>query len=479
MHKPIQIEQLSLSFPNKTCFEAFNAEIHHGSRIAIIGRNGCGKTSLLNILRGLAEPTMGRIIMPADAIIGFVPQVINDFVDHSGGERLNCALTQALSLQPNILLLDEPTNHLDERNRRHVLRWLEHFSGTLLVVSHDVVLLRQLVNTFWHIDQSRIQIFTGGFDDYQQARNIQRVQLEISLQNLKRERNDLHQSLMQEQQRAAKSKTKGAKNIDQRKWPTVVSHAKASRSQETSGRKKAALASKNQAVLAELAELHIPEVIVPKFHLSYQKNNHTVLSISQGSVGYAENKWILQNIHLSIMAGNRVALLGDNGSGKSSLFKAILAAEDVIRSGEWFLPRQHAMGYLDQHYQTLCPTDTVLTSISRLMPNCSHVEIRYHLSDFLFRSQETVNTPIAQLSGGEKARLSLAHIAAQTPELLLLDEVTNNLDLETRQHVIEVLKDYPGSLLVISHDQEFLRAIAIQDYYEITEGSLHLQLPLS
>jgi ATPase subunit of ABC transporter with duplicated ATPase domains len=479
MHNPVKIENLCLSFPSKTCFEAFSTEIRHGSRIAIIGRNGCGKSSLLNLLRGVGEPTSGHIHIPSDAIIGYVPQVITDFADLSGGERLNRALTRSLSLQPNILLLDEPTNHLDERNRRHVLRWLEHFHGSLLIVSHDVELLRQIVDTFWHIDQGRIELFSGSFDDYQRAIRCQRTRLETSLHRLKTEQKSLHQSLMQEQQRAAKSKAKGAKSIDQRKWPTVVSNAKAGRSQETSGRKKAALANKKQAVLAELGELYIPEIIVPKFHLSAKQSRHMLLTISQGTVGYKPEQWLLQNIYLSVTRGQKIALMGDNGSGKSSLFKAILGARDVVTSGNWLLPKPSTIGYLDQHYGGLYPTDSVFTSMSHLMPGYSDNEIRRHLNDFLFRSQEEVHRPIAQLSGGEKARLSLAHIAAQTPELLLLDEITNNLDLETRQHMIEVLKAYPGSLLVISHDRDFLQAIGIQDSFKIINDSLHLQSSLS
>ncbi|HVV68602.1 MAG TPA: ATP-binding cassette domain-containing protein [Gammaproteobacteria bacterium] len=473
MHKPIRIQQLSLTFPHKTCFEDFSTEIHHGNRIAIIGRNGSGKSSLLNLLCGTIAATSGQIIIPEDVSIGYIAQVIKDFSIQSGGERVNSALTEALSLNPNILLLDEPTNHLDQRNRRNILRWLAHFSGTLLIVSHDVELLRQSVNSFWHIDQGQIQIFTGNFDDYQQARNMQRLKLETSLHALKRQQKALHHSLMQEQQRAAGSKTKGAKSIEQRKWPTIVSRAKAGRSQETSGRKKAAIFDKKQTLLAELAELNLPEIIIPKFQITTTPQNQQILSISQGAIGYSADTMLLQDIYLSITANSRVALLGDNGSGKSTLLKAIMGATFVRRSGEWSLPKLNAIGYLDQHYQTLSTTDTVLTSISGLMTNHSHIEIRRHLADFLFRSKEEVNAPISQLSGGEKARLSLAHIAAQTPELLLLDEVTNNLDLETRQHMIEVLKHYPGALIVIAHDMDFLDAIAIEDYYEIGEGRIY------
>lgn len=465
LHSTIRIENLSLSFPHKTCFETFSTEIYYGNRIAIIGRNGCGKSNLLNLLRGTSLPTAGRIYLPNDAVMGYVPQVITNFSDSSGGERFNSALTNALCQQPNLLLLDEPTNHLDDRNRRHLLRWLEHFSGTLLIVSHDVELLRQNVDTFWDMDQSRIHRFSGSWDDYQQAKIMQRASLETSIQRLEREQKVLHQSLMQEQNRAAKSKVKGAKSIKQKKWPTVVSHAKADRSQETSGRKKAAMANKKTHLLAELAELSIPKTIIPRFHLSAKKSRHKILSISQGAVGYAAEKWLLQDIYLSLLAGDRVAITGDNGSGKSTLFKAILGSPEIFRSGEWLI--SNSIAYLDQHYQNLCSEETVLESISRLMPRSSSIEIRRHLSDFLFFNQEEVHSPIAQLSGGEKARLSLAQIATQTPELLLLDEVTNNLDLETRQHVIDVLKEYPGSLLVISHDRDFLQSIQVQDYYEI------------
>lgn len=474
MHKPIQLQKITLSFPHKTCFEEFSAQIHYGNRIAIIGRNGSGKSALLNLLRGALEPTSGRIVVPSDAVIGYVPQVVEDFSTQSGGERINSALTQALNLNPNVLLLDEPTNHLDQRRRRHLLHWLSRFSGTLIVASHDVELLRCCVDTFWHIDQGKIQIFTGYFDDYQQARMMQRANVETALATLKRQKKALHQSLMQEQQRAAKSKAKGAKNIEQQKWPTIVSHTKASRSQETSGRKKVAIYEKKQQLLTELSELRVPEVILPKFNLSTDHRHGVVLSIQDGAVGYSADEMLLSSIYMSLTENSRIAILGDNASGKSTLLKAIKSSAEVVRTGEWLLPKADAIGYLDQHYQTLCPTEIVLESISRIMPNHSPIEIRYHLSDFLFRSQEEVNCHIANLSGGEKARLSLAHIAAQTPQLLLLDEVTNNLDLETRQHVIEVLKHYPGAMIVVSHDMDFLSAIQIQDDYQVANGRLHL-----
>jgi ATPase subunit of ABC transporter with duplicated ATPase domains len=130
------------------------------------------------------------------------------------------------------------------------------------------------------------------------------------------------------------------------------------------------------------------------------------------------------------------------------------------------------IGYLDQHYGTLSPKKSVLETIADLVPTWSHAEIRRHLNDFLFRKNAEVNALVATLSGGEKVRLTLAQIAAKTPQLLILDEITNNLDLETREHVIQVLKEYPGSMIVISHDEDFLHAIDIQSWYEVKNGTV-------
>ncbi len=136
------------------------------------------------------------------------------------------------------------------------------------------------------------------------------------------------------------------------------------------------------------------------------------------------------------------------------------------RAGDWFVPPPNRIGYLDQHYANLNLAHTVLQQISELAPDWTQSELRRHLSDFLFRENAAVNTPISQLSGGEKARLALACIAAKTPELLILDEVTNNLDMRTCEHMVEVLKDYPAAMLLISHDDHFLDQLGRVERYQ-------------
>ena len=162
-----------------------------------------------------------------------------------------------------------------------------------------------------------------------------------------------------------------------------------------------------------------------------------------------------------------MAITGDNGSGKSTLIKAILGDESVHKTGDWYVIKRENIGYLDQHYGTLNPHKTAFETIAALVPHLPHTEIRRHLNDFLFRKNEEVNALVSTLSGGEKARLSLAQIAAKTPKLLILDEITNNLDLETKEHVVQVLREFPGAMIVIFHEADFLKEIGISEVVDV------------
>ncbi len=472
-HKSIKIQHISLFFPHKICFQDFSAEIPYGSHIAIIGRNGSGKSSLLEILLGHMEPTEGTVVIDSSAEVAYVPQVINSSDMLSGGQRFNEALTMALSKSPNVLLLDEPTNHLDASNRKSLMRMLKAFQGTLIIVSHDVELLHNNVDTLWHIDHGHINTFTGNYNDYLRETAIKRQALAQELACLDRDKKEVHQSLMKEQQRASKSRAKGEKSIDQRKWPTVVSKTKALSASETSGRKKADITKKRDELNQRLSELHLTEIILPKFSLTAADiGTKMLVSVNDGTVEYPSHFPTLTNIHFSVSSNERVALMGDNGSGKTTLIKAILHSQDVITSGEWTLPKIPDIGYLDQHYGTLQSNQTVLECIREIRTEWTPIEARRHLNDFLFRKNEEINALVSTLSGGEKARLSLAKIAAKTPRLLILDEMTNNIDLETREHIVQVLKIYPGAMIIISHDEDFLKEIGIKSWYRCCNGGI-------
>lgn len=472
MHKPIQFKNLDLSFPHKTCFTGFNAQIMYGSRIGIVGANGSGKSTLLKMIQEQVETSSGDIYLPKDLRVGYLPQSIESFQNLSGGERLNRVLTHVLASDPNILLLDEPTNHLDSNNRHSLLRLLRTFSGTLLIATHDIEVINSLIDTIWHIESSKIHVFCGNYEDYQQEKTIRRNSIEEAVTSLKSQKIKLHQSLMKEQARAKNSRIRGEKHIHQRKWPTVRSASKLSNAVDTSDLKRSALKNKKMEFINQLNELRIPEKITPKFVVNANRTHHNIIAICHGEVGYSAKQSVLKGINLNIGGTERVALLGDNGSGKSTLIKAILGNNALVQQGTWLIPPMHDISYLDQHYATFQDNKTVLDVITEALPHTTYLEIRKHLNNFLFRKNEEVLACVSCLSGGEKARLSLAQIAAKTPKLLILDEMTNNLDFETRTHVIDMLNAYQGALIVVSHDVNFFKAINISTYYQICEGLL-------
>lgn len=400
MHKPIQFKNLSFSLPHKLCFEQFTATISFGQRIAIIGQNGSGKSTLLRLIQNLIKPTEGELVIPHDLVVGYVPQLIEEFEGLSGGQRFHEKLTQALALQPNLLLLDEPTNHLDGRNRQSLMRMLRSFERTVMVVTHDVELLNQNFDALWHIDHGCIRVFKGSYDDYQRELVIQYQSIEQELSALSRQKMDAHKSLMKEQVRAKNSRKGGMKKIENKKWPTVHSPTKTGRANETSDRKKRDISYKKQALTERISALRLPEALKPTFSIPTGKGSRVLISISDGSVGFESP--IVTAINLSITTGQKIAISGANGSGKSTLIRAILGDPVIAKTGSWQVVRQECIGYLDQHYSTLDVLKTVFDTIQTHTSNWSHAEVRRHLNDFLFRKNEEINAPISSLSGGKR-----------------------------------------------------------------------------
>ena len=475
MHSTLSIRDLSLTLPHKICFENFNADISYGDKIALIGQNGAGKSTLLNQIKVLAAQS--------GINFGFVPQIPEPtdplLKNKSGGEQFNLLLSQALSSHPDCLFLDEPTNHLDLQNKKSLFKFLEHFPGTVLLIAHDPGLLSQnFFNTFWHLENQKIRIFMGKYQDYKNLLTQEKMNLENQKKLLKQAQEQAHESLMKEQVRAKNSKQKGQKSIENKKWPTVTSKTKAGRAQESALKKSKQIREGQEALSEELKNYFIHEEIKPTFTLSPElsllvKTPRVLFNIFNGSIGYEKNQPLLSNIFLSIQSGDRVCFIGNNGSGKSTLLKALLGDSNLFKTGEWLLEPHKNIGYFDQHY-SLFHSDKIsknppLEFLKNLSPDWTEAELRTHLATFLFRKTEEVNTPISKLSGGELARLALAVIAIKTPAVLFLDEITNNLDLETRAHVIEVLKSYPGTLVTISHDPDFLEAIGINAQIEVSD----------
>ncbi|MCL2389938.1 MAG: ATP-binding cassette domain-containing protein [Endomicrobia bacterium] len=467
MHKSIILNNISLYFPNKICFENFSTQIQPGSRIAVIGNNGSGKSSLLKIISAALPPSEGKILNNGNIVFGYVPQLIHEYENSSGGQKFNKALSAAFAPRPDVLLLDEPTNHLDLKNRKSLMKMLEHYKGTLVIVSHDAELLRSSINTFWYIDNGKVTVFSGKFDDYKNELFQKRQSLEDELADLKKEKRENHKAFMKEQERAKKSKERGEKFVEQKKWLPAVGDLKQSSAEKASGRNKGNINERRGSINEQLSALRIPEILKPKFSLTAKDiGSKTILSLSGASAGYA-GKTVLRDITLSVSGGEHLAITGDNGSGKSTLLKAILNYPEIIKEGFWDTPASDDIAYLDQYYGTLDNNKTVIETLSEGAPQKTHAELRDILNGFLFRKNEEVNKKVEILSGGEKARLSLAKIAVKTPKLLLIDEITNNIDLETKEHVTQVLKKYPGAMVIASHDIAFLKDLEIESFYEL------------
>lgn len=469
----IKFHDVGFCLPHKVCFSSFNATIFEGQKVAIIGNNGAGKSTLLRMMVQEIPVELGHITILPGVRIGYVPQVMTMRDTLSGGEHFNRRLSKVLAHAPDILLLDEPTNHLDQKNRDALVSMLKNSSKTLVVATHDEELLRTMFDVFWSIDEGDIQIFTGQFADFLDLKEKKRAMLVHKRSLLKKVEEKMHQALMQEQQRAKKSRLKGEKSIVNKKWPTIVSSAKARRAEETAGKKKSQVRHERDEIAKEFAKAFLAEIVAPQFYFSSPRTPRgVIISVQQGSIGYKDHT-LLHDVNWSLSYGERIALVGNNGCGKSSFFKALLKDPTCTRHGLWQCPPLHEIGYLSQSYENLVSDRTVLSTITELCPQWNLQEVRRHLNDFLFRKNEEVSIKVKDLSGGEKARLSLCAIAAKAPSVLLLDEITNNLDFSTKKHVIKVLNSYKGALVVISHDPAFLLELNLSRMYEIRDHEIH------
>lgn len=453
-HAPIRITNLSLSFGEKTCFTDFDYTLYSGKKIAIVGDNGAGKSSLLQHILILCQET--------DISVGYVPQIIDDLTMLSGGQRFNKKLSLVLAESPSVLLLDEPTNHLDKHNRQSLIRLLKHHVATQIIVSHDVELLNHHVDTVWHIVEGQIRVFHGKYADYLEQLQQEKNHFSSQLAQLKRAQKAQHEALMKEQERRKKKKAHGEKKYDKDK---IALRSAQGRGERTANKNNAYLNQIKSYISEQKNQLWQPEEVHYTFDFISGMDKKSGIHIQDGSCGYVTP--LLHHINLHIAGGNRVALEGPNGSGKSLLVKAILNDPIIQKSGDWKAPLSSDIAYLDQHYSLLPQDKTVLEYLEQLYTSFTHVEWRHFLNQFLFRKNDEVNRSIRFLSGGEKARLSLAAIALQRPKLLILDEVTNNIDLTAKKHITQILKTYTGTLITISHEIDFLHAIEVNEKIDV------------
>lgn len=481
--------------------ENTSVTIHTGQKVGLVGKNGCGKSSLFALVKGELQPEGGNVSLPKNWAISWVNQetpaleisaldyVIQgdreytglmsqlekanqenngnqiamihtqlDTIDawtiqaraatllnglgfaneqlalpvksFSGGWRMRLNLAQALICRSDLLLLDEPTNHLDLDAVIWLEKWLTNYRGTLLLISHDRDFLDPIIDRVIHIENQQLNDYTGNYTSFE----IQRA-TKISQQNA---------AYAQQQRKVAHLQS----FIDRFK-------AKATKAKQAQSRIKA----------LEKMELIAPAYADSPFEFEFRPPlalPSPLLMMEKASAGYGD-KTILESVKLNLVPGSRIGLLGRNGAGKSTLIK-LLAGELAPQTGHIQLAKGVQLGYFAQHQvDTLRFDESPLWHLQKIAPELTEQEVRNYLGGFDFKGDK-VKQNVGSFSGGEKARLVLALIVWQRPNLLLLDEPTNHLDLEMRQALTDALTYYEGSLVVVSHDRHLLRS-TVNEFY--------------
>ena len=495
----ITLRNCSLQRGTKLLFNQVNLTLHAGQKVGFIGPNGCGKSSLLALLRGELHQDGGEVKLPSQLIIAYVAKTIPAFSkpaieyvldgdqplrqieehlavaqqagdgmrearlhaqyeaidgytartraaqlmhglafatsehekpvnEFSGGWRMRLNLAQALMCRSDLLLLDEPTNHLDLDAVLWFEQWLKRYQGTLLLISHDRDFLDNVVDSIAHIDQKTITLYSGNVSAYERQRAAKLALQQAAYQKQQREITHLQSFINRFRYKATKAK-------------------------QAQSRVKAL------ARMESIAPAHVDS----PFHFSIQSPNETpnqLIDLDKVSIGYTETP-VLEKITLRIMPGSRLGLLGPNGAGKSTLIK-LFAGLLKPKQGQSTLGEGLQICYFAQHQlEQLCDEESPLQHLQHIDSQATEQSLRQFLGGFGFIGDMAL-APVAPFSGGEKARLALALLIWQRPNVLLLDEPTNHLDLEMRHALTLALMDYSGALVIVSHDRHLLRTTTDQ-----------------
>jgi ATP-binding cassette subfamily F protein 3 len=346
---------------------------------------------------------------------------------YSGGWKMRVALAALLFSEPDVLLLDEPSNHLDLEATLWLENFLKSYAGTLVVISHERDLLNNVVDTILHLDRGKITLYAGGYDDFERQRAERAAQLAAAKASQDAQRARLQDYIARNSARASTAKQ---------------------------AQSRAKMLAKMQPIAA-MAEDPSLSFVFP----SPTELKPPLITLEMAAVGYAEANPVLRSLNLRIDPDDRIALLGRNGNGKTTLAR-LLAAQLAPMEGAINASGKMRVGYFTQYQvEELHGDDTPLQHMNRAMEGQTPGAVRAHLGRFGF-SGDKATTAASKLSGGERARLALALITRDAPHLLILDEPTNHLDVDAREALVQALNDYDGAVILISHDRHMVELTA-------------------
>lgn len=487
-----------------------NLGVFKKDSIGIIGSNGSGKTTLLKTIAGIEEPLEGSIVCHGSTY--YVPQYIhldiykddtltsyiikqggdihairiflkeyfhqnldNDmlFQKFSGGQQTLINIAIGFLRSPDILLLDEPTNHLDLTSKKTLVKLIHNFRGALICVSHDIWFLTQVTKTLWILEEGKIRLFSGAYSEYQEENFLKDESRKRKLEVIHKEERKLKQSQLREQKRSQRSEQTGKAHRTDRSTGRGAQGFFKEKSEKRKAQRKNILDNKKSLLTQTRNQLSLlvkkkvsGNIITPDYKGGLFHITHATLII--------HNNPKVVGITLDMYKGDRVAFTGINGSGKSAFAKALLGYDDFYFDQSFYKNPSLRFEYFDQHYNCIDPDKTILENVMDFSGE-SIERVRQHLSHFLFDNPLLVLKKARYLSGGMLARLAFVMLTITPIDLLILDEPTNNLDLETIEAIIDILKDFHGGLLVISHDQHFLNSINIERTYEISSQFKQVQ----
>lgn len=507
----LSAKNIGFELSDRILLKAASVSVARSDRIGLIGRNGSGKSTLLKILAGVMPPTSGQV--ESFGKVRYLPQLDFSLFEHvhtveaysgsqaifwplvrasldrlfgstaisprkemralSGGELAKLLIAIADTDNPDVLLLDEPTNHLDAEGLEVLKQYLLDFKGAFVVVSHDALFLDHVATSIWEIHHSTLARFGDSYSAYQQQKQLAEEARERDLESAKKEVRKARKAIEVREARAARAARAGRKAKDEPSRDKFSGGYLKGRSEKGAGRLKRQQDQVMEERQEQVRQLQKPGQRTAHIDLATgdERSRRMLVDVASGSLVLGDSH-LLRGINLRIEYGNRIVFTGKNGSGKSSLAKALIGLPGLFLDGIVKRSSNLQAVYMDQKYQSVDPALSLLGNLLKANPHLHEDAARGLLGKFLFGEDTSIHRLVGTLSGGETARVALAQVTSTPIDLLVLDEPTNNLDIETLDIIAEALGDFPGALIVISHNVHFLARVGIARAYILAGGQL-------